>query len=516
MTHTLRLQSSFCLGLAAVLLALAGLGCAPRYAPAIEAALDRAGENRHELEKALAHYSEKDEPLKRCAAEFLIENMPGHSYVVAGLYDKDKNEIEFDALQYANFKEALAALEALEKEHGEIDYAKKRLDEDVKTITADYLIENIDLAFDAWQHKPWAEDMSFETFCEHILPYRGSNEPLNRWRAACMKRYADLPGKMKNVADMHEAADLIRRDVEGWVRFDEIYYLHPTDQGFDEMTARGKGRCEDISNMMAYAMRANAVVCANDYTPFWADRDNNHAWEVVLDANGHGKSRLWNRAAKVYRKMFSVQHESLGYLKRDDEKVPRWLSGKNYIDVTDQYMDTTDVTVTLRDVQPNERFVYLCVFNGGQWEAIGWAWIKGDHATFEKVGRNIVVLPAYYRDETLVPAGDPIIVAKDGGTVTLSPSKDEHLSIDQSITTPETPDEDKQTTKPQIPVKSGKTYELFVWRDGVWSSLGKQTAGDDPVSFGEVPAGGLYWLVEEGSKKLERPFTIEEGQQVWW
>ncbi len=492
------------------------VGCAPRYGPAVEAALNKSGENRSELERVLAHYSPRDEPLKHRAAAFLIANMPGHNYVVAGLYDKDKKEIDFDPLAYANFKEALAALEALEKEHGEIDYGRKRLEGDVTHITADYLIQNIDLAFEAWRSRPWAKEITFDTFCEHILPYRCSNEPLDRWRAACMKRYADLPEKMKVPSDMNEAAALIRRDFEGWVRFDEIYYLHPTDQGFDEMNARGMGRCEDISNMMAYAMRANAVVCANDYTPFWADRDNNHAWEVVLDADGRGNAGLWNRAAKVYRKTYAIQRDSLGSLKHEDEKVPRWLSGRNFIDVTDQYMDTTDVTVQLRNAQPDDRFAYLCVFNGGDWQALAWAWIEDNKATFPKVGRNIVVLPAYYRDEQLVAAADPIIVAGDGQTITLSAVQDRHISIEQAITTPQTPDEDQQTTKPQIPVKPGSTYELFVWLEGRWSSLGKQTAADDPVSFDEVPAGGLYWLVEEGSRRLERPFTIENGKPVWW
>ena len=43
---------------------------------------------------------------------------------------------------------------------------------DADTITADYLRENIDLAFDSW-NKPWARNVSFQDFCKYILPYRG-------------------------------------------------------------------------------------------------------------------------------------------------------------------------------------------------------------------------------------------------------------------------------------------------------------------------------------------------------
>ena len=56
---------------------------------------------------------------------------------------------------------------------------------------------------------------------------------------------------------------------------------------------------------------------------------------------------------------------------------------------------------------------------------------------------------------------------------------------------------------------------MFIWEDE-WSSLGKQQAGEAPVTFDWVPSDGLYWLVEEGSRKLERIFTIEAGEQVWW
>ena len=215
--------------------------------------------------------------------------MEGHGYIVTRLFDKEKNEVPYDALQYATFKEALEALEALEDEHGELEFGRKRFDRDLDVITADFTIENIDLAFKAWRGKPWAKNLTFEAFCEHVLPYRGSNEVLNPWRVACMERYEGLERRMKNPEDPKEAASLIGPDVHQWVKFSDLYYLHPTDQGFDEMTEMGKGRCEDITNMMMYAMRANAVACAADYTPLWADRDNNHAWEVTLDANGRGE-----------------------------------------------------------------------------------------------------------------------------------------------------------------------------------------------------------------------------------
>ena len=63
----------------------------------------------------------------------------------------------------------------------------------------------------------------------------------------------------------------------------------------------------------------------------------------------------------------------------------------------------------------------------------------------------------------------------------------------------------------------GKTYELFYWKDS-WTSIGKKTpyGPGAPLLFTDVPSGGLYWLVEEGSRKEERPFTYDDWEQVFW
>ncbi|MCK4340543.1 MAG: hypothetical protein KAY37_02320 [Phycisphaerae bacterium] len=495
---------------------LLGTGCAARWPAKVELALSKAGDNRPELERVLKHYRAEEDPQKLASAQFLIANMIGHGYTVAAFYDEDKNEVPFDALEYGSYQEAQAAMDVLEKQHGELHYARKRFDHDLETITAEYLIENIDLAFQAWREKPWARDLTFEAFREHILPYRGSNEPLNPWRAACLERYADLPLKLDDLQDLRAAAQLLQKDVGVWVRFDELYYLHPTDQGFEEMCERRVGRCEDITNMQMYAMRANAIAAASDYTPFWADRDNNHAWQVILDQHGHGKARLLSRAAKVYRKTFAIQRDSLGYRKRDDEQVPHWLSGVNYIDVTSQYLDTVDVTIPLETEKPeNARFAYICVFNGGEWQAIHWGEIDDDNVSFTEMGRHIAYLPAYFVDEELLSAGPPFILTEEGEIRPLAGDGGPPLTIDITVMKPTTPDADTRMDKPMIVVEPGKSYELFVW-DGDWNSLGQQIAGDEPVSFEQIPSGRLYWLVAENSRRLERIFTIEDGRQIFW
>ncbi len=504
--------------LMSMLLLLSG-GCSQWPGP-VRKALQQAGDNRPQLQMVLDYYQAGGDRQKLQAAEFLIANMPGHGYSVAAVYDPNGNEVAFNALDYKNLKQAQDAWDALEKKYGQLKYKRKRFDSDLKTITASYLIENIDLAFEAWHTKPWAANISFPAFCEYVLPYRGSNEPLNHWRGLCMQRYADIPSKMKNPSDMREAYHLIQADVHKWVRFSSLYYMHPTDQGFDEMCKTHLGRCEDISNMIAYAMRANAVLVAGDYTPAWANRDNNHAWEVLLDSNGRGKAPLFNVAAKIYRKTFSIQHDSLGAIKRKTERVPRWLSGKNYIDVTDQYMDTTDVTVTLTNsAGRHQRFAYLYVFNGGEWIAIHWGWIRHNKVIFTKMGRKIAYLPAYYIDGKLKPAGPPFLLHKDGSITILDgqvpAGSPKTITVKMAVAAPAIKDDDTRKKIPTVVVKPGKKYTLYYWHNG-WKKVGSKLSGDKPVAFDNVPAGYLYWLTANGPRKLERIFTVQNDKQKWW
>lgn len=62
----------------------------------------------------------------------------------------------------------------------------------------------------------------------------------------------------------------------------------------------------------------------------------------------------------------------------------------------------------------------------------------------------------------------------------------------------------------------GNQYELFYWDDG-WKSLGRKAGEDNRrLHYDNVPDGALLWLHNHTHGKENRPFTIENGIQVWW
>ena len=482
----------------------------------VAAALEDAGANRSELEATLEHFAAEGDAEKLAAAEFLIANMESQGYSKIKLLDADGAVVPYEALDHANYDAALAALEALEAEHGSLEFHGTTFVRDLDVITADFLIADIDAAFAAWRSNAWSHDIDFATFEEYILPYRGSNEPLEAWRGPVTERLASVTSALVGETDRQAAAARVNREVGGWVGFDSIFYIHPTDQGYGEMVQRKKGRCEDITNMNTYAMRAGALASAADYTPYWADRDNNHAWPVMLDEHGEGHAPLSNRAAKVYRKTFSLQRDGLAFQLGESETAPPWLDRKHFIDVTRQYVATSDFELALDLAPPStSQHAYLCVFNAGEWQAIAWAPLDREtrRATFEAIGRDIVYLPAYFADGEVVPAGAPFFLAKDGSRTNFL-ANGKAVPVRLLATGPGAPALD-DAGLPKSRLAPDAAYMLYLWRLGAWQQLGPLSTTSGPTEAAMLPSDGLFWLVQDGSRRLERPFAVKAGDQVW-
>ena len=503
------------------------IGCGgSSYPPDVTASLKAAGDNRAELQQVLDHYTAEGDSLKLQAAYYLIGNMEGHCYATYRLIDTSGAEVEFNVLDYPDYDSLVIAANAIEDERGEINYERAEKIIDLETITADFLIEQIDAAFEVWRSKPWAQNLSYENFRDYVLPYRGSNEPLEAWRATFRDRFAELDQNMTDRADPMEAAALINDDITSWFKFDPRYYYHPTDQGLSEMFENKLGRCEDMTNLTIYAMRANGLAVTSDYTPAWADCGNNHAWNAIVTPEGNvipfmgaecnpGKYSLGHKFAKVYRKTFGQQKGNLIFLDQKQEKVPAWLAGRNYVDVTADYGEVCDVTVNFdRQIPDSVDIAYLCVFNSGKWTAIHWGRIENGSAMFTDMAKEIAYLPALYLNEEIVPYGAPFILESDCSRRQLKANSDESITVAVGSTTMRKLDRSTDGIA-QSYLTPGQEYELFYMADE-WESLGKAVAGKEPLEFSGVPAGGLYWLVATDSDKEERIFTVQDGEQVWW
>ncbi len=64
-------------------------------------------------------------------------------------------------------------------------------------------------------------------------------------------------------------------------------------------------------------------------------------------------------------------------------------------------------------------------------------------------------------------------------------------------------------------ISPGDQYELLWW-NGRWQSLGQRQAESYELTWSDVPSGALFWLRNLTKGREERPFTYENGKQIWW
>lgn len=501
------------------------------YREKVEAALELAEENREELIKVLEHYqSQGTAGLKKLeAASYLIANMPQHSFVSVVLADSLDNEIELDVMAFDSAEKIQVYLDSLENTVGELHWKLKEERQDIKVVTADFLITHIDLAFQAYETLPWCKALDWEDFLEYVLPYRGSSEPLSDWRTFFWNEFSDLRSKTE---DPLELACLINDRCKEMFTFKDVFYFHPTDQGLDEMLKNGYGRCEDMTNFVIYAMRANGLAVTSDYTPYWPDGTNNHAWNALILPTGEvlpfmgceanpGDYRLNRKIAKVYRKIFSEDKNALANQLEQGEKAPAWLSGKNYLDVTEKYVPTTDITITA--LQPEKRWAFLAVYNSNDWKAIHWGKITSSgEIVFTKMGRDIVYLPTYYEciDSTkkeeerryeLRGAAPPLILTQEKNILILDNRPIEERKADSTgFVARQIAKSDKYKIQPE------NLYTPYVWAENEWHALIDTTAQTDSILFDYYYPASLYKLEDEEKDPEVRPFTIEENRQAFW
>lgn len=489
-----------------------------------------AGINKAELKEVINHYSVKEEDsLKLKAAYFLIENMIGHSYARSKLVDTSQQDVDFDVLNYDNYKQMVFAWDSVESKIGTIDFIRDTLIYDSQVLTSEYLIQNIDLAFQAWT-KPWSKDLSFDKFCEYILPYRGSNEPTEDWRRYFLNEYSWLEDSLKDMSDPIEVTTLINNNLISWFNFDARLYRHPTDLGLKEMLDIKVGRCEDMTNLAIYAMRANGVPVMSDYVTHWPTTGNNHAWNSTYDKAGNivifmgaltnpGDYKLNNKKAKVYRKTYSIQDSSLAEIKPEYEAVPGWLRSSHAIDVTSEYIPVTDFQVDFHENGVDSiHFAYLCVFNSGKWKATAWGKLNKDKIklSFKEVGMDIMYLLGFMRNNSLTYTQYPFVLDTLSKVNYLIPDTTNVFDYSFYSTTKriilKTTDEIRNAN-----FKDNTVYELYYW-DKEWILLEEiESKKEKPLMFTNIPTNALYWLKVKEGKNEERIFTIDsDGNQIWW
>lgn len=292
------MTSRFAIALVAVTVSLAHtLANEPQaawWSTAVEQALIKAKENRPELEKALNGVP-KDQ---RKGMAFLIENMPNA---------------------------------------------------DLLGLKADFLLNNVELAYQARKEVPWGKDIPEDIFLNDVLPYANVDEKRDAWR----KEFYDLCMPIvKDCKTSSEAAQKLNGELFKKLKVGYSTQRKAANQSPKESIESGKASCTGLSIVLSDACRSVCIPARLVGTPLWVDKRGNHTWVELWDKEWHftgacepdpkGLDRGWfvgiaGQAKKdvpehaIYAASFKKQDQSFPLVwARNNKDVP----GEN---VTDHY-----------------------------------------------------------------------------------------------------------------------------------------------------------------------------------
>lgn len=393
-----------------------------RYDVQLKSALEEAEENRKELEKVLKYYENDEE--KKEAAKFLIRNMPVHFSSVDNHLENYYNTVDSILINTlcspTEMKDTLDRLSIYFPE----SYDKVP---DVKLMKADYLIGHIEEAFRQWKSGEWAVHLSFEEFCEFLLPYKSEElQPFDNWRED-LKFFGKELDKLSYCDLYRNSAIWATQTVNATLR-DSLHpcvleYHIPEIHRLSTKLRMPFGLCKDYVQIAVSVLRSNGIPVAIDFTPQWPFRSLGHSWNVVLANSGKWipfggvesdpgePHKLDEKMAKVYRRTYSINPDVMKLI-QTEKRVPSVFQSPCLKDVTAEYMKGCDVEVEIN--ASGYKYAYLAVFDNQNWIPVAYGKIKNGKAIFKDMGRDILYLPVCFNKQGIKPVGFPFILTERG------------------------------------------------------------------------------------------------------
>lgn len=155
---------------------------------------------------------------------------------------------------------------------------------DQENLTAEFLTENLDLAFQARAEFPWATAVPEALFFNDVLPYAVFDEPRDAWRA---ELYALAREVVKDATSATEAAQALNRQLFNLVQVHYHTGRKRPNQSLKESRELGKATCTGLSIILVEACRAVGIPARAVGTPRWTNERGNHTWVEIWDGDWH-------------------------------------------------------------------------------------------------------------------------------------------------------------------------------------------------------------------------------------
>jgi predicted esterase len=221
--------------------------------------------------------------------------------------------------------------------------------QDLQSLPASFLLENLALAYEAREKAPWGKEISNELFFNYILPYANINEQRESWRKTLHEKCAPLVQDCKSPG---EAAQRLNEKLFPLVNVKYSTKRKKADQSPSESMESGLASCTGLSILLIDACRSVGVPARLAGIPNWIDNRGNHTWVEVWDQGWHftgaaepdskGLDHAWFQADAALAVKDSKEHAIYATsFKKTDLPFPLvWAPELDYVsavNVTDNY-----------------------------------------------------------------------------------------------------------------------------------------------------------------------------------
>jgi len=220
---------------------------------------------------------------------------------------------------------------------------------DLTALKADFLLKNLDLAYQARGKMPWSKAVPEELFLNDVLPYASVTETREPWRQEMMDLCAPLVKDCKTITEAAQALNA--------VVFTKLKVRYSTkrdrpDQSPAESKKIGLASCTGLSIILIDACRSVGIPARLVGIPQWANKPGNHTWVEIWDGDwyftgacehdANGLNRTWFVGDAALAKKDSIQHSIYASsFKRTKTEFPMvWALGVKDVyaeNVTDRY-----------------------------------------------------------------------------------------------------------------------------------------------------------------------------------
>ena len=157
-------------------------------------------------------------------------------------------------------------------------------DRDLKSLSAEFILNNVRFAYRAWNDAPWKDRIPKEIFLNDVLPYASINERRDDWREDFYKRFRPL---VAGADSPSQAAAILNQKIFKMLNVRFSRARPRADQSPYETIEADMASCTGLSVLLIDACRAVGVPARFAGTPLWADRSGNHSWVEIWDGQWH-------------------------------------------------------------------------------------------------------------------------------------------------------------------------------------------------------------------------------------